>query len=133
MGKKITIKSIKDNKDSFSIYLKDGYNARLLFYSLYIFFDKDLQLGSPNYRVEAKDIIITVPVSYSKFKDVIYIYKENSINRYMLKNSLSFKSLSSEVGNIISIFNQYFDEYSIKDSKFYFENWENVIRECRDE
>lgn len=51
----------------------------------------------------------------------------------MLKNSLSFKSLSSEVGNIISIFNQYFDEYSIKDSKFYFENWENVIRECRDE
>lgn len=131
--KKISIKSIKDDKDSFYIQLKDDYNARILFYSLYIFFDKDLQLGTPNYRVESKDIIINVPVSYSKFEEVISLYKNNSINRYMLRNSLSFKSLSSEVENIINIFNEYFDEYSIKDSKFYFENWESVIRECRDE
>ncbi|SFU81304.1 hypothetical protein SAMN04487886_11824 [Clostridium sp. DSM 8431] len=131
--KALAIKSIKHDKDSFFIYLKDSYNARILFYSLYIFFDKDLQLGSPDYRVEAKDIIITVPVNYSKFESVISHYKENSINRYILRNSLSFKSLSSEVENIINIFNEYFDDYSIENSEFYFENWESVIRECRDE
>lgn len=124
---KLKIQTIVNSKEFFIIHLNDNYNARILFYSLYIFFDETLQLGSPSYNIKVDKLEIKVPLEYVKFIEYVNKYKYNSMMIYMLKFNLSFKFLSNEIANIINLFDLYFDEYALKNESFYFEQWEKTM------
>ncbi|WP_251861394.1 insulinase family protein [Clostridium sp. Marseille-Q2269] len=129
----IMILNITNYKGETHILLEDNCSGRILFYSLHIFFDEILKLGSPSYNTKHNKFEIILPVEYDLFKEYVLKYKMNSLIRYKLKTNISFKFLCDEVRNIINLIYVPYGDCTFIDESFYLKNWEKVIGEYANE